>query len=126
MEVKKPLDNLYANGVLYGLEFIETPTFTRLINKLLDNDNYQRLQTELVKNPEKGALVIGGGGIRKIRWSLGKGQGKSSGARIIYYYKNSKNQILMLFAYPKNIADNLTAKQKSVLNQIAKEFSNES
>lgn len=125
MKDRSPLDNLYANGVLCGLEFIETPTFTRLINELLDDDNYSRLQTELVRNPEKGVLIRGGGGIRKIRWSLGKGQGKSSGVRIIYYYRNSKNQILMLFAYPKNVADNLTTKQTRILNQIAKEFNNE-
>ena len=125
MENKSLLDNLYANGVLYGLEFIETPTFTRLINEFLDDDNYSCLQTELVENPEKGVLVVGGGGIRKIRWSLGRGQGKSGGVRVIYYYKNSKNQIIMLFAYPKNVADNLTAKQTKILNKIAKEFNNE-
>ena len=125
MEAENKLDSLYANGVLYGLEFIETPTFTRLISELVDDDNYSRLQTELVRNPEKGVLIRGGGGIRKIRWSLGKGQGKSSGVRIIYYYRNSKNQILMLFAYPKNVADNLTTKQTRILNQIAKEFNNE-
>ena len=125
MKERNSLDSLYANGVLYGLEFIETPTFTCLINELLDDDNYSRLQTELVREPEKGVLVRGGGGIRKIRWSLGKGQGKSSGIRIIYYYRNSKNQILMLFAYSKNIADNLNAKQKKMLNQIAKGFNNE-
>ncbi|MBO7429777.1 MAG: type II toxin-antitoxin system RelE/ParE family toxin [Spirochaetia bacterium] len=105
--------------------FIETPIFTHLITELLDDDNYSRLQTELVINPDKGALIVGGGGIRKIRWSLGKGRGKRSGVRIIYYYKDSKGQILMLYVYPKNVADNLTAKQKKILNQIAKEFYNE-
>lgn len=108
-----------------GIVFIETPIFTHLITELLDDDNYSRLQTELVINPDKGALIVGGGGIRKIRWSLGKGRGKRSGVRIIYYYKDSKGQILMLYVYPKNVADNLTAKQKKILNQIAKEFYNE-
>ena len=108
-----------------GIVFVETPTFTRLITELLDDENYSQLQTELVRNPEKGVLIAGGGGIRKIRWSLGRGHGKSSGVRIIYYHKDSKGQILMLFAYPKNVADNLTAGQKKILNQIAKEFYSE-
>jgi hypothetical protein len=30
--------------------FIETPTFTRLIADLLDDDEYSKMQTELAKN----------------------------------------------------------------------------
>lgn len=56
-----------------GIVFLETPIFTRLITGLMDDDNYSKLQTELVRNPDKGVLIVGGGGIRKIRWGLEKG-----------------------------------------------------
>ena len=91
----------------------------------MDDDNYSKLQTELVRNPDKGVLIVGGGGIRKIRWGLDKRRGKRGGVRIIYYYKDSKGQILMLFAYPKNVADNLTDIQIKQLGRKAKEFNNE-
>ena len=108
-----------------GIVFSETPIFTRLITGLMDDDNYSKLQTELVRNPDKGVLIVGGGGIRKIRWGLDKRRGKRGGVRIIYYYKDSKGQILMLFAYPKNVADNLTDIQIKQLGRKAKEFNNE-
>jgi len=95
------------------------------ITSLISDDNYKDLQTVLIKQPKKGDLIVGGGGIRKIRWNLGDGRGKSGGVRVIYYYKTAKSQILMLFAYPKNVADNLTDKQTAVLASIAKEFFNE-
>ena len=48
--------------------FIETPTFTRLISALLEDDEYSKLQEELVKRPDAGDLIKDGGGIRKFRW----------------------------------------------------------
>lgn len=127
MKSKKRKNKLDLNTpVAYsGIIFIETPIFTRLITGLMDDDNYSSLQAELIRNPQKGALIVNGGGIRKIRWSLGRGQGKRSGVRIIYYYKNSQGQILMLFAYPKNVADNLTDSQIKQLSCKTKEFNNE-
>ena len=35
------------------MEFIETPTFTRLVETLLDDDEYRELQNLLVDDPER-------------------------------------------------------------------------
>lgn len=53
---------------IWRMIFIETPTFTRLIAGLLDDDEYSKLQEELVKRPDAGDLIKDGGGIRKLRW----------------------------------------------------------
>jgi hypothetical protein len=45
------------------MEFIETPTFTRLITKLMDDDEYSKLQLALVRRPDWGNVIAGGGGI---------------------------------------------------------------
>jgi hypothetical protein len=42
------------------------------------------LQRELVDDPERGALIEDGGGIRKMRYAA-QGRGKSGGLRVIYY-----------------------------------------
>jgi mRNA-degrading endonuclease RelE of RelBE toxin-antitoxin system len=83
----------YAIGVYHNsMEFIETPTFTRLITSLLPDDEYRLLQTELVENPEKGALIKNGGGIRKVRFAA-QSKGKSGGIRVIYYWLKDERYI---------------------------------
>lgn len=101
--------------------FIETPTFTRLISVLLVEDEYSKLQEELVKRPDAGDLVKNCGGIRKFRWKR-SGTGKSSGIRVIYYWLTDDDQILMLVAYPKSTKDNLTDKETAVLRKLVKEL----
>jgi hypothetical protein len=101
--------------------FIETPTFTRLIDVLLDEEEYAKLQDELLKRPDAGDLIKNGGGIRKLRWKRA-GSGKSGGIRVIYYWITEDEQILMLLAYPKNAKDNLTDQETALLRKLVKEL----
>ena len=108
------------------VELIETPTFTRQIEVLLSDDDYARFQLQLADRPESGALIKGGGGIRKIRIPASS-RGKRGGARVIYYWAVRRNVILMLFAYAKNVSADLTPKQIGVLAKVVREeFGNES
>jgi hypothetical protein len=59
------------------MEFVETSTFTRQVLELLSDEEYRNLQNKLLKEPECGALIKGGGGIRKVRHAL-QGQGKKA------------------------------------------------
>ena len=63
---------------------IETKVFTRQIGTLLTDEEYAALQTTLILNPASGSLIIGSGGLRKIRWRA-EGRGKRGGTRVIYY-----------------------------------------
>lgn len=72
---------------------VETSVFTKRVLKLLLDDEYRELQSELVDRPNAGAVIPGSGGIRKLRWSA-SGRGKRGGARIIYYWANSENRPL--------------------------------
>lgn len=101
--------------------FIETPTFTRLITELLDDDEYSKLQVELAKRPDVGDLIKNGGGIRKLRWKRA-GTGKSGGIRVIYYWLTEDNQIFLLVAYPKSVKDNLTDRETAILRNLVKEL----
>jgi len=62
------------------VELIETSTFTRQITTLLSDEDYGAFQSRLAANPGLGALIKGGGGIRKIRMAVGS-RGKRGGAR---------------------------------------------
>ncbi|MBR4171458.1 MAG: type II toxin-antitoxin system RelE/ParE family toxin [Kiritimatiellae bacterium] len=103
--------------------FIETSLFTRRIVQLMDDDTYCELQDHLAAHPNAGQLIVGAGGVRKIRWR-GSSRGKRGGSRLIYYW-DAGDQILMLYVYLKNERENLTPEQVSMMREVAKGFKNE-
>jgi mRNA-degrading endonuclease RelE of RelBE toxin-antitoxin system len=96
---------------------VETSIFTRRVVRLLDDESYRLLQAELLQDPEKGALMRGSGGLRKLRWAI-PGRGKRGGVRLIYYWAVSKDRFLMLLIYDKAEQDDLTADQVRQLRQL--------
>jgi hypothetical protein len=101
------------------MEIVETLVFTKRIKAVLSDDEYSELQQALVINPEAGALIPGGGGLRKLRWAV-PGKGKSGGLRIIYYWYASNDRIYMLFVYKKTEQEDLTNKQLAKLKEYVK------
>lgn len=81
--------------------FIETKLFSQLREDYLPDDEYARLQEALIERPERGVLIPGSGGVRKLRWS-GSGRGKRGGIRVIYYAKVRDGVLFMLTIYAKN------------------------
>src|SRR5271154_2062147 len=100
------------------LTFIETEVFTKRIIKMVDDETYAQLQAELLKDPTKGKVIQGAGGLRKIRMAA-RGKGKRGGARVIYYFVQIDETIYMIFVYDKGEADDLTADQKKNLKTLA-------
>lgn len=119
LELTMP-NNLKNTPMADTMEFIETPTFTRQILALLPDDDYRGLQNELMENPERGDIIKGGGGVRKVRYAA-MGHGKRGGIRVIYYWLRDDGQIYMLLAYPKSEKDNLTDKETAVLRDFVKD-----
>jgi hypothetical protein len=101
--------------------FIETPIFTADVKVLLPDDSYSKLQLALAERPMAGDLIPGTGGLRKIRWAL-PGQGKRGGARVIYYWRVSHSQIVMLAIYGKGARDDLSMKEKRLLQRIVEHW----
>lgn len=103
------------------MEFIETPTFTRMVTTLLSDDEYSKIQNDLLEDPLRGDLIKGGGGIRKLRQAA-QGRGKSGGVRVIYYWVKDRSLIYLLVVYPKSKKDNLTDKETAVLREFVKDL----
>ena len=103
------------------MEFIETHTFTRLLVDLLTDDEYTGLQNLLVESPERGPIIKGGGGIRKLRYAL-TGSGKSGGVRVIYYWRRDDGLIYLLLIYPKSKKDDLSDRETALLREFVKEL----
>ena len=96
---------------------IETPIFTKRIIGLLSGEDYRLFQADLLNKPDAGKVIPGSGGLRKIRWSA-KDHGKRGGVRVIYYWFNSRDVILLLFVYSKNERDDLTPEQLKQLRKV--------
>lgn len=104
------------------MKIVETSVFTKYLKTLLSEEDYRKLQNEIVLNPEKGKLIRGSGGLRKIRWAI-PGKGKSGGVRIIYYWAKPQEIILMLLIYSKKEQDDLSNEQLKILKSLVeKEF----
>ncbi len=99
---------------------IETPVFTRLVEQILTDEEYRNLQNLLVLAPDRGDLIRGSGGLRKLRWAYG-GQGKRGGIRVIYYWITKDETLLMLYLYKKNRQSDLTSDQLKVLKKVVEE-----
>jgi hypothetical protein len=97
--------------------FVETPIFTRQVIEVLTDEQYALLQGSLVAQPDSGDLIKGSGGMRKLRWAL-PGRGKSGGIRVIYFWRVTESQIVMLTMYAKNEQANLTAAQVKLLAKL--------
>ena len=102
------------------MDIIETSIFSRQVQALLSDDDYRKLQITLILHPDSGAIIPGSGGLRKVRWAI-QGRGKRGGVRVIYYWMDARNKILMLLMYAKNDQEDLTPEQLEVLRRIVEE-----
>lgn len=94
-------------------EFIETPSFTKKWFSLgFTEDDLAELQEFLLKNPDAGNIIVGTGGLRKIRYAF-DGKGKSGSARVCYvdFAAFEKNYLIQVFS--KNEKQNLSDSEKN-------------
>lgn len=99
--------------------FVETPVFTEDLQQTLPDDEYGELQKALRLDPERGDLIPGSGGLRKLRWNL-PNKGKRGGVRVIYYWAVARDLIYMLLIYKKTQQDNLTPDELKALKGLVK------
>lgn len=83
----------------------------------LNDDNLRDLESALLDNPQVGDVIEGTGGARKVRIQL-EGRGKSGGGRVIYLDVFERENLYLLYAYPKNVQENLTPDQKKAIHKI--------
>jgi hypothetical protein len=101
--------------------FLETPIFTQDVQEILSDEEYAELQQQLADRPESGDLIQGTGGLRKVRVGM-EGRGKRGGARVIYYWRVSESQILMLGIYAKNETVDLSPAARKAYRKIVEKW----
>lgn len=99
-------------------EFVMLPEFDKKWKEIGFTDKeLKALQEELTINPNKGDLMQGTGGLRKIRVAF-EGRGKSSSARVCYVDFAVYERIYLITAYTKNEKDNLTKEERNEVKKV--------
>jgi hypothetical protein len=98
---------------------VETNAFvTRAERRMSEAERFAAIDM-IGRDPERGVVIEGGGGIRKVRFAVG-GRGKSSGVRIIYYFQDEDCPVFLLTVFAKNERDNLSRAEVNALAKVAK------
>ncbi len=88
---------------------IETPTFTKQVDKIWSEDERLEFVAFIAKNPTAGDVIPSAAGARKVRWSV-SGKGKSGGVRIIYF-NQSKDMLYLVAIYKKSVKETMKSKE---------------
>lgn len=99
-------------------KFIYTEPFRRCWKAMgLNDDDLAKLERALLLDPHLGDVIEGTGGARKMRIQL-EGRGKRGGGRVIYLDVFERENLYLLFAYPKNVQEDLTAEQRKAIRAM--------
>ncbi|MBK5293502.1 MAG: hypothetical protein JJE04_17735 [Acidobacteriia bacterium] len=77
------------------IDVISLSGFRKAVKKLFSEAELAALIGFLGNHPDKGDVIPGTGGLRKLRWALA-GRGKRGGSRLIYYYHRPALQVWLL------------------------------
>lgn len=98
--------------------FVMLPEFEKQWHKMgLNDDDLKRLQYELLYDPQKGDVIQGTGGLRKIRFAF-ENRGKRGSSRVVYVDFAVYEKIFLITAYPKSEKDNLTKEERNNIKKL--------
>jgi len=100
------------------LTVIETEEFMVWSAQVWSDAEREDFIAWIAENPEAGDVIPGSGGLRKVRWGRA-GTGKRGGARVIYFTRNARGELVLVLVYAKAKFDNISA---SVLKTIKEKF----
>lgn len=99
--------------------FVELTAFKNKVDSLGGPPLLKDIQDELLKGLEKGDLIKGAGGIRKLR--VGRGHsGKSGGFRVFYLDLPQKGTTYLMAILDKRESENISDHEKAILRAFAK------
>ncbi len=104
-----------------AIAIVELSAFSKKSTKILDKEEIDALRAYLLQHPDKGDVIPGTGGVRKLRWAA-SGRGKRGGARVIYFYHVVGTKIYLMTCYTKNERDDLSAADKKHLKAIVEQI----
>jgi hypothetical protein len=106
--------------------YIESRAFTKRLHQLAGSsalDVLNAIQADLLKNPGRGNLVQGLGGIRKARSSNpARSKGKRGGYRYLFLYLEQRDHIHLLYLLDKDEQEDLSNDERKALRALVAEI----
>jgi hypothetical protein len=113
-----------ADGVVW-FEFIESKVFSKQI-RALPAQVLINIQSDLVQDPERGAVVKGTHGVRKARVAdPSASRGKSGSYRYLYLYFEHAGRIYLLYLFSKGEQADLSPDQKEIIGALSQQIRKE-
>ncbi|MDC7239070.1 MAG: type II toxin-antitoxin system RelE/ParE family toxin [Spirochaetales bacterium] len=98
------------------------PTFEKQwADAHLSEDDLKDLEVYLCENPNAGDMIVGTGGLRKLRWAI-SGSGKSGSIRTLYVDFATFEQIHMIACFRKSNKENLSKSEKNQIKSLINEI----
>jgi hypothetical protein len=104
--------------------FVESAGFKKRIDAEGGKDLLRTIQDEILRNPEKGDIVSGTGGIRKIRVAK-DGKGKSGSYRVFYLDLPDYGVTHLMFLLLKGERANINKEEKNLLKHKTEDIKKE-
>ena len=106
-------------------EFIESKVFSKQVREL-GVEVLTRIQSDLVQNPERGAVMKGTHGVRKARVAdPTSSRGQSGSYRYLYLYLEHAGRIHLLYLFSKSVQADLSPEQKRIIGALSQDIRKE-
>jgi hypothetical protein len=99
-------------------EIVSLPRYEAQVSALLDEDERLAMEFYIACAPEDHPVIPGTSGFRKARWAR-RGQGKSGGFRVIYFFVAKPGRIYMASIFAKARQATLSGGDQNLLAAIA-------
>jgi mRNA-degrading endonuclease RelE of RelBE toxin-antitoxin system len=114
-----------AVGETVWFEFVESKAFSNQVREL-SGEVLANIQSDLVQDPQRGALVKGTHGVRKARVAdPGSSRGKRGSYRYLYLYLEHAGRIHLLYLFSKGEQVDLSPQQKQIIGMLSQEIRKE-
>jgi hypothetical protein len=100
---------------------VETDAYLSKAEKIMSEVEREAIVSMISKGPTIGDVIPGTGGLRKVRIPL-QGRGKRGGGRVVYWYYNAGYPAILMWAFAKNEASDLSAAQMKSLAAASELF----
>jgi hypothetical protein len=100
---------------------VETDAYLSIAGKIMSVEEMESVVTVISAAAMSGDVIPVARGLRKLRVPL-QGRGKRGGGRVIYWYYNEGYPAVLLWAFAKNAASDLTVSQRKSLVGLAENF----
>lgn len=105
-------------GYIHSMQtVVELPGYIAKSSKIMSKAERAAVIELVASNPECGDMIVGTGGVRKVRFAR-EGRGKSGSYRIVYYFCNDTIPVFLITCFSKSDKGNISKSEKNTIKKL--------